>query len=63
MLATVAGLAVGFTLVFPAVRSDVNWLAALKSSDAETLKTAAMQWPRNENVVAGFAKMLLNNKL
>ena len=63
MLATVAGLAIGFTLVFPAIRSDVNWLTALKSSDAETLKRAAMQWPRNENVVASFAKMLLNNKL
>ncbi len=63
MLATVAGLAIGFTLVFPAVRSDVNWLTALKSSDAETLKRAAMQWPRNENLVASFAKMLLNNKL
>jgi len=63
LLATVAGLAIGFTLVFPAVRSDMNWLTALKSSDAETLKTAAMQWPRNENVVASFAKMLLANKL
>ncbi len=63
LLATVAGLAIGFTLVFPVVRSDMNWLTALKSSDAETLKTAAMQWPRNENVVASFAKMLLANKL
>ena len=63
MLATVAGLAIGFTLVFPAIRSDVNWLTALKSADAETLKRAAMQWPRNENLVASFAKMLLNNKL
>ncbi len=63
LLATVAGLAIGFTLVFPAVRSDMNWLTALKSSDAETLKTAAMKWPRNENVVASFAKLLLANKL
>jgi predicted Zn-dependent protease len=63
LMATVAGLAIGFTLVLPAVRSDINWLKALKSSDAEVLKSAAMQWPRNENVVASFAQMLLNNKL
>ena len=63
LVGALAGSLIGFILVFPVVQSDTNWLNALKSSDAQVLRSAAMKWPRNENVVASFSKMLLQNKL